>query len=821
MRWGAPNNMELSLLAPLRLAILVPLLAVIGLCWLRSSLPRRSWTAMTQLLMAGVLTIALADIVTSSVDQMSRGDSTVFVQDASDSMNATPAFATDVDADASVSFKASALVGSSETGGDLDDGSDLAIGVVAGASQGASSVLLRSDGRETSGSLLAAVKNLDSPLFAFAPPKLNDMRIVNVQTTPNRPDRSIDLTIIVESNVAAEATLTIQVDKKPTELPVSVSPGLNSFVSSSPALGRDRATIEVELASEADGESRNNRFRADWRSSLRAKVAIVHSVPAQRASLDAELSRLGLQPIGWSVDDVVEEKLKAIDCLVLLSDAAKLNARQQKTVEQFAAQGGGVVVVGGASVYGAEALQASQWKSWLPVSESTSTQKTSRPSFAMVLVIDKSESMQYENRLNMAKQAARQAVELLDQADQVGVLAFGTSSKWVSEIAPSGDKKTLLSRIAELQVEGETNMYPAIERAQLALEQVDVEHKNLILLTDGISSPGDFGEVAQRLKSSGISVATVSVSTGAEQLVLKDIARIASGRHYHCDDPNELPNVLVRAARQAVAKIGPNRFSVFELEGGFENVPMQSSPPLTGVVETSPKDDTVLAYLTDDGQPLIVWRKHEAGTVASIVCDSDSLLNAEWTKWPGFESFWRAVVSTVEREPAQDPITIGGRFHGSRFELRIDLVDGQRWDSNASVSVVLDSAGSNPIPAPLSAPGHYVATLPFASGNPSITGEVIVRRGTLELRRNWRFYENYGAEFRHVGADLELLRSAALASRGAMIESLADVPETAIETETSTVSLSRALWCWLVVIAIVLLVAETFQRRWTRRFGVL
>ena len=59
---------------------------------------------MTQLLMAGVLTIALADIVTSSVDQMSRGDSTVFVQDASDSMNAMPAFATDVDADASVSF---------------------------------------------------------------------------------------------------------------------------------------------------------------------------------------------------------------------------------------------------------------------------------------------------------------------------------------------------------------------------------------------------------------------------------------------------------------------------------------------------------------------------------------------------------------------------------------------------------------------------------------------------------------------------------------------------------------------------------------------
>ena len=799
--------MEFSLLAPVRLAIFLPFAALICFCWMLSALPRKSWLAATQMLLAAALSIALADIVTISLDQLSRPGSTFFVQDKSESMDALPDYAKDVKADGVVAF--------------VEARSDLASGVVNGSSQGASALMIKSDGRETTGNFLAAARELDRPLFAFTPPQGSDMRIVDVLATPNRPDRSFDVDVVIESNVAAEATLTIRVDDEPIAKSLSVTPGRRDIRTTVAAHGREQATIDVELASDADRETRNNRFRAAWRALPRSRVVVVYANTSQREKLGSQLSSLGLQPEFSAVAEISEQTLEGVDCLVLLADAAKITGAQQGVIEKFVATGGGLIVAGGGDVYGADALSSSNWKAWLPVSESTSTHKVSRPSFAMVLVIDKSESMQYENRLSMAKQAASQAVELLDEADQVGVLAFGTNSRWLSEIAASGDKKAVLSRIAGLEVEGETNMYPAIERAQLALEQVDAEHKHLILLTDGVSSPGDFGEVAERLKGSGISVATVSVSTGAEQLVLQDIARIASGRHYHCDDANELPNILVRAARQAVEKIGPARFSVFEMEGGLKDVPMKSSPPLTGVVETSPKDDTVLAYLTDDGQPLIVWRKHEAGMVASIVCDSQTLLDAAWTRWAGFESFWRSLVSKVERKSAPEPISITGRFVDSQFELHVDVRNGEQWDSDGTVYVTLESDGSKRIPARLIAPGHYVAAIPIDGSRSSISGRAFIGQGSVEHTRGWRYFTNYSSEYRHVGADLDLLRSASLASGGAMIESIEDIPEATTEPSSTAMPVIWPLWYWFVVGAILLLLVETCQRRWNRGFGVV
>ena len=70
----------------------------------------------------------------------------------------------------------------------------------------------------------------------------------------------------------------------------------------------------------------------------------------------------------------------------------------------------------------------------------------------MVLVIDKSGSMGGE-KMEMAKDAAKGAAELLGPKDQLGVIAFDGQSYWVSELHSAADKGYIIDRIILFSVE--------------------------------------------------------------------------------------------------------------------------------------------------------------------------------------------------------------------------------------------------------------------------------------------------------------------------------------------------------------------------------
>ncbi len=77
----------------------------------------------------------------------------------------------------------------------------------------------------------------------------------------------------------------------------------------------------------------------------------------------------------------------------------------------------------------------------------------------MVLVIDKSGSMGGQ-KIELAKDAAKGAVELLGPRDQIGVIAFDGSSNWVSELHAASDKDYVIDRIATIEASGGTSIYP-------------------------------------------------------------------------------------------------------------------------------------------------------------------------------------------------------------------------------------------------------------------------------------------------------------------------------------------------------------------------
>jgi Ca-activated chloride channel homolog len=127
-------------------------------------------------------------------------------------------------------------------------------------------------------------------------------------------------------------------------------------------------------------------------------------------------------------------------------------------------QGGGLIVTGGNETYGESVYRGSGLEALLPVTAAEAIE-TRKPVVAIVLVIDRSGSMVEENRMELAKLAAKQSVQVLDPQDKAGVMAFSDAPLWVAEIEPVGDKVPLLRKIDTLQPAGQTNMYQAVERA--------------------------------------------------------------------------------------------------------------------------------------------------------------------------------------------------------------------------------------------------------------------------------------------------------------------------------------------------------------------
>src|SRR5262249_40144110 len=193
--------------------------------------------------------------------------------------------------------------------------------------------------------------------------------------------------------------------------------------------------------------------------------------------------------------------------------ATDLTQRQMEVARTYVQDlGGGLVMLGGDQSFGLGGYYKTTLEEILPVRSDFEKEKE-KPSLAMVLVIDKSGSMG-GTKMELAKDAAKGAVELLGPNDKVGVIAFEGETYWVSEVQPAGNKSYIMDKISSIEAGGGTVMAPAMEAAFEALRDTVAKLKHVIILTDGISAPGPFEEIAQNMAQARITCSTVGISYG-------------------------------------------------------------------------------------------------------------------------------------------------------------------------------------------------------------------------------------------------------------------------------------------------------------------
>ena len=465
------------------------------------------------------------------------------------------------------------------------------------------------------------------------------------------------------------------------------------------------------------------------------------------------------------------------------------------------------LVLGGEDTFGQAAYQDTPLERMLPVKAAAMIEAQKKSVLAMVLVIDRSRSMLDQDRMKLAKEAAKTSVQVLDPQDKIGVMAFSDYATWVAPLSLGSNKEELLRQIDKLEPAGQTQMYEAVERAFLALEQTDADRRHIVLLTDGVPTPGDFSRLAQRMAKAGITISTGSIGKDADPDILKDMARIARGRYHPCENPADIPKILVQETRTAAGEVGVQEFVPFVFRA-LPGLDVSSAPPLQGYAATNPKPNSELLLLAAGGDPLLSWWRYGGGVAMAFTADMHGKWAKNWTSWNGLGSFWKRLVRhaapvlrdravlSIERIGQEAFATLdvqdedGDYLNGARIQVTVTKPDHSQknWDA---VQV---------------APGRYQAR--FAASQCVVQATVPGKAsGGITLQQS--LFLDYPDELQIRTTNEPLLRSVAAVSGGVYDPA----PAAVFAPDGRTVERVTPLWSPLVLSALLLFVVDVILRR--------
>ncbi len=683
-------------------------------------------------------------------------------------------------------------------------------------------IVLLTDGNQTTGDAIAAAAESRIPITTIPLPTLTEPEVqvaeVNVPAEV-REGEPFFVNVVIQSNHEDEGLVEVfRGDHKVISETRKLQLGENRFRFQQ-SIERDRlAAFSVRVSGlKQDTLLDNNSDAGLVYASGKPRVLIIESDPNLIRELAYALEDEGIQVDVRPPQGMPETlaDLQNYECLMLSNVPATSITQQQMQVARTWVQelGGGFIMLGGELSFGLGGYYKSTLEEVLPVRSDFEKEKQ-KPSLAMVLVIDKSGSMSGD-RIEMAKSAARSAVELLGRRDQVAVLAFDGETYVISEMQPATSAMKISDEIARIEAGGGTSMYPAMEMSFEMLMTASAKLKHVILLTDGISSGGDFEGMAQQMSSAKITVSTVAVGDGSDTSLLEQIARVGKGRYYFTSDPAQVPQIFaketVTASKSAIDE-QPFIPQVIRATHALADLELESAPFLLGYVMTRPKPTAEVILATEKGDPLLVWWRYGLGMTAAFTSDAKSRWAAEWLTWPGYGKFWTQVIRQIMRKSDTRGIQVQVARNSDNASVLVDAVNdvGQFFnDADVELTVINPQLQRQSLAMSQSAPGRYVSDFELSQPGSYHMEFAVKQNGQTIYRQSRGIMRGYSDELRIRPTNEELLRQVANASGGKFDASVSDIfAPTDLRATRPT-----PLWPWLLTVAASLLIIDIALRR--------
>ena len=555
------------------------------------------------------------------------------------------------------------------------------------------------------------------------------------------------------------------------------------------------------------------------------KVLILTGALRDAKYLDAIVRRIGLDPTTVvAANGEWDGSPKGYDLVVLNNvPRSRVAPAAQNALVQYVADGGSLAMVGGDQSFGLGGWQDSPAARVMPVIMKP-PQRHERKR-AVVLIIDKSGSMGRNNKLEYAKAAALTVIKTLSDSDLVSVIGFDAQPFVVIPLETVGESRPYFSELIDrLKARGTTFLMPALEEAERALAQSGAAIKHVVILTDGETGGTAamyYDLVSSMHRDGGVTISAIAIGREANLGLLESISKYGGGGFYQTDSPANLPQLVLEDVRQrgGDTTMVEKDFVPYSVSPDpvLKELAGRQLPALKGFVSTDLKPGATLSVFVNSGgvrAPVVASWKFGAGKALAVTTDASGRWSSGWIESGVFGPLWDKLVAwmTPQTTTAQKfDVALG--YRAGRIEIRLtDYSDDSRTSGRPLNAVVrmpdgskTDAILSQDAPGELSGsleavkPGNYYIEIKPPHGSDQTFPPLAYTVSPAIDAESPRPAPNYGL--------LEHLASAT----GGRLNPSPDELATSRPHFEQTASFSP----WLIVTAMILLIAEALIRRLT------
>jgi Ca-activated chloride channel homolog len=682
-------------------------------------------------------------------------------------------------------------------------------------------LVLISDGNDTSGDIAEVLPRLKQehvhvftlPLEAKSDQDSWIETLITPSTVAADEQFPIEVHIFSPSNTSGDVEIRVA-DKILATRTVLLTKGLNriAFETSIPA---NTGTVLIEARARIAGDSRsdNDVFRQPIAVSGRPHILYVEGHASSAAYLQ---SALKIEGFNVDVADPASipsriEQLDTYDAVILSDiDPNSLTPSQMRSMATYVRDlGGGFVLAGGEHTYGAGGYAGTPIEELLPV---TFESDRKHPSVSMIVVLDRSSSMAEQQKIQLAKEATKAPIDLLQRTDHFGVLVFDYNFKWyVSPTTPVIDRESILQSISMIGVGGDTNIYPALREAGIQIAKSDDEIKHIILLSDGQTRPDDFQGLTTRLSNAGITVSTVAVGSDADRRLMSNIAMWGKGTAYYVQNPANVPQIFVQDTMTTAGQtLHEDAFRAIVKKNVdiFKGIDFRTAPMLQGYVSAKAKPTSEILLEAHRNRPLLARWQYGLGKSAAFMSDVKDRWAVDWLKWNGYSKFWSQLVRETMRRRNDDSFDFRVRREGKSALLSIDAVGNVGRSINAvstEVRIIDPTQKVSVVDVPQIAPGAYEARVPLTQ-----EGTYLFHASSEGLNgASGMIAYSYPDELHFYPPDLVKLRTISSETGGIFQPKAADI----FDPDGETTLVASSLWPWFASFGLGLYLLDVLLRR--------
>lgn len=597
--------------------------------------------------------------------------------------------------------------------------------------------------------------------------------------------------------------------------------------------------VEVSVGAEQDTYPGNGSAKLAVAGEGDARVLLLHGPNGPEKALERALKRIGMNvtsgPAAMLPGELID--LQRYQVLLLCDvPAPDISTSQQRMIERFTREGGGLAMLGGPNSYAPGGWFETSVEKVLPVTCDV-TEKGRKQTPALVIAFDRSGSMGAEvggvTKMDLANEGAARTINLVPPGTMFGMLSVDTQPEWIVPLARLADRKQAIGRARGNTVGGGGIFVDvAVDEAIAALKAVESSSRHLVLFSDGSDTERQEGVIDTAIKANqedGITITTICLGAGKDRGFLEALAAAGKGRFFLVTDASDLPAVFSReAALSAGTFIREDAFRPWHgLRGrlveevDFEN---EGSPVLLGYVGTTARPEANVWLWADEDKerPLLATWHIELGKALSWTSDARDRWADQWLPWDRFDELWQRWVRWLLPEPERvagvETEWVLGR-EGPTLQLSFYDEEGNPRALNTPVAEIsLPDGSTRPSPVLPHGAGEYRVHFPRSgSGIYSVVVRELNAEGEQRAAaREHRIFVPVEELYRRPAAE-QSLQALADATGGKVITSAREAAISPVEGGYSTVRPRP----WLLMLALggmlLAIGARRFPSVWRRR----